>query len=215
MNHQRNFFRYKKYGIEMIEVIKHRFNNNHICYFILGKKKSKSKSSRTSCTRSSDSSDNSISTACLEQLIMKLKCQRNRNSTKRIYHSVWRRFNQFFIRLNVKPDTWEDRLILFVGYLVENKMKSGTIKSYISAIKSVLLDDGIEINEDRYLIRSLTKACSYRNDTFRTRLPICKGFLNLILNKVVNIVASTWHYSRQRIMECLEYVKWQRVIIQF
>ena len=75
----------------------------------------------------------------------------------------------FFIRLDHKPDNLEDRLTLFVGYLVENKKKSSTVRSYILAIKSVLKDDGIDLCEDRYLLTSLTSACKYKNDRVTTR----------------------------------------------
>ena len=51
------------------------------------------------------------------------------------------------------------------------------MKSYVSAIKSVLADEGITINENRYLVSSLTKACKLRNDVLQTRLPIRKGLL--------------------------------------
>ena len=113
----------------------------------------------------------------------KLKNNRNRNSTRKNYYCVWRKFNEFFIKLDRKPRTWEDRLILFVGYLVQNNRKSCTIKSYISAIKSVLAEDNIILNEDRFLLTSLTKACKLVNDKVRTRLPIQKGILNILIKE--------------------------------
>ena len=103
------------------------------------------------------------------------------------YHCVWRVFNEFFLRLDYKPKSWEDRLVLFVGYLVNEKKQSSTIKSYISAIKAVLKMDGIFINEDRYLLTSLTRACMLENDRVRTQLPIRKDMLLLILKNVSNI----------------------------
>ena len=44
----------------------------------------------------------------------------------------------FFVRLDSKPECWEDRLILYIGFLIEKNRRSSTIKSYISAIKAVL-----------------------------------------------------------------------------
>ena len=70
--------------------------------------------------------------------------------------------------------------MLFVGYLVEQKCKSSTIRSYILAIKSVLKDDGQELCEDQFLLTSLTKACKYQNDKVITRLPINEPLLALI-----------------------------------
>ena len=149
---------------------------------IVGNKKTKKKWSKDLSSMSS-----SISTAAIERIIEGLKCKRNRPSTNRMYYGVWKQFNEFFIRLENKPRTWEDRLTLFVGYLVNEKLKASTIRSYISGIKSVLMDDGIEINEDRYLLTSLTKACKYVNNGVRMRLPIQKGLLQLFLGEIDHI----------------------------
>ena len=75
------------------------------------------------------------------------------------------------MKLDKKPKTWEDRLTLFVGYLIETKKKSSTVKSYISAIKSVLIEDGREVHEDKFLFSSLTRACKLKNDRLFTKLP--------------------------------------------
>ena len=135
------------------------------------------------------SKSSSISTATIQRIIEDLKQKRNRASTNKMYYGVWKQFNEFFIRLDKKPSTWEDRLILFVGYLVEMK-KVSTVKSYISGIKSVLMNDGIEISENRYLITSLTKACKYVNCTVRTRLPIQKGLLHLLMDSIDELYGS-------------------------
>ena len=68
-----------------------------------------------------------------------------------------------------------------MGYLVEEKKQSQTIKSYISAIKKVLQEDNVTINDNRILLTSLTKACKLKNDKVRSRLPIQKGVLQIIL----------------------------------
>ena len=73
------------------------------------------------------------------------------------------------------------------GYLIENNKKSGTIKSYISAIKSVLHDDGVSISENRLLLNSLIKACKYKNDRVHTRLPIRRNLLKLLLDALDNL----------------------------
>ena len=98
----------------------------------------------------------------------------------------------FFIQLDRKPDNWEDRLTLFVGYLIENKRKC----SYISAIKAVLKQDGIELCEDKYLLSSLTRVCRKKNDHIITHLPINKNLLVpawkiFSMNKGNHI---WWHY---------------------
>ena len=100
------------------------------------------------------------------------------------YYAVWKSFNKFFVQLDVKPKTWEDRLVLFVGHLIQRKLKSNTIKSYISAIRSVLSDDDIELNVNQCLLTSLTKACKIVNDTVELKIPIKKPLLKINLQKI-------------------------------
>ena len=76
---------------------------------------------------------------------------------------------------------------MFVGYLIENNRRSSTIKSYISAIKSVLREDGEILNEDTFLLTSLTRACKFQNDTVRTLLPIRKGLLHLLYETIPRV----------------------------
>ena len=86
------------------------------------------------------------------------------DSTKRNYYSVWKNFNAFFVRLDRKPSTWENCLTLYIAYLIDNQKRSQTIRSYISAIRSVLREDGFVLNEDKFLLASLTRACKLKND---------------------------------------------------
>ena len=120
----------------------------------------------------------------MKLIIENLRTKANRSSTRRNYYSVWRTFNHFYLRLDVKPDSWEERLILFVGHLVNEKKKGGTIRSYICAIKYVLREDGVILNEDKYLLMALTKACRLVNNQVKTRLPIQKGMLALLVKEV-------------------------------
>ena len=55
------------------------------------------------------------------------------------------------------------------------------VKSYISAIKVVLLDNNIQINEDVYLLHSLMRACRIKYDRVNVRRPIQKDVLNILL----------------------------------
>ena len=98
------------------------------------------------------------------------------------------------MRLDFKPKTWEERLVLFVGFLIQNNRKSTTIRSYISAIKCVLRQDGEELNEDVYLLKSLTKACQLKNDKVHTQLPIRKGLIHLILANLLKIFSGDQSY---------------------
>ena len=64
---------------------------------------------------------------------------------------------------------------------MDGNRKSATIKSYISAIKSVLAEDGVILNNNKYLLNALTKACRLKNDKVQTRFPIQKGVLKILL----------------------------------
>ena len=137
---------------------------------------------KKSVTTSSTSSR--LSTAEIQAIVDRLRLQKHRSSTQKNYYTVWKLFAQFCLRLDVKPKYWEDRIVLFIGHLIHNKKQSSTVKSYLSAIRAVLQDDGIRLNEDLFLISSLTKACKYTNDRIRTRLPLQKSMLKAVLKLV-------------------------------
>ena len=132
-------------------------------------------------SRSGSSTNSSISTNEMKNMVEKLKMESKRTSTRKNYYCVWRTFNEFFIKLDVKPESWEERLTLFVAYLVKDNKKSQTIRSYISAIKSILREDDVILNENKYLLTAMTKACKLQNDHVRTRLPIKQRMLNMLL----------------------------------
>ena len=73
-------------------------------------------------------------------------------------------------------------------------MHSSSIKSYISAIKRILIDDGYEWRDKKVYLTALTKACKLVNDGVKTRLPITCGLLELIL------------FEFQRILDRQEYL---------
>ena len=129
----------------------------------------------------SQSTNSTISTKEIQEVIERMRNNQHRGSTKKNYHSIWKTFNQFILKLDHKPRNWEQRIILFVGYLIQQKHQSSTIRSYVSAIEAVLNYGNIKIREDVYLLSSLTKACWLVNDRVKTSLPIHKGILHLIL----------------------------------
>ena len=53
--------------------------------------------------------------------------------------NIWRQFNNFVISLDVKPDSWEARTTLYIAYLIDNGKQSASVKSYVSAIKKLLV----------------------------------------------------------------------------
>ena len=136
------------------------------------------------CSQSSSSSQSSrLSTRELWEVVDRLKWQKHRDSTRKNYYQVWKQFACFFQRLDYKPFQWEDRIVLFVGHLVNEKKQSSTVKSYLSAIRAVLKTDGVELNEDMFLVNALTRACKIKNDKIKQRKPITKGLLNRLVNE--------------------------------
>ena len=118
------------------------------------------------------------------EIVEKLKTQNKRKSTSATYLRVWRQFNNFIIQLDDMPITWEERTVLFIGHLVHKGVQSSSVKSYVSAIKSTLLDDGYQWEDNKVLINSLTRACKLKNDKIQTRLPIQCNLLELLLFEV-------------------------------
>ena len=130
---------------------------------ILGKRQKKS-------TVSSSSADSSISMKDMELILEHLKSQCNRSSTNRNYYSIWKKFNMFVLKLDIKPKTWEQRVSLYGAYLVNQGIQSSTLKSYISAIKCILCTDDHKHKWDdsSILLHTLTRACKIVNDTVQT-----------------------------------------------
>ena len=123
----------------------------------------------------------------MEGVLERLKSRRNRESTRANYLAIWRSFNVFLIKLDRKPDTWEERLSLFGAYLVNKGLQSSTIKSYFSAIKCILFDDGYECDGTKMLLNTLIKACKLANDRVKTRLPIQIRLMEILLFELQRI----------------------------
>ena len=102
-------------------------------------------------------------------------------STKANYHFVWQNFNKFVIHLDRIPRKWEEKVSLYCAFLSKNRVKSSTIKSYISAIKYKLVTDGYNWQNKLVAFTTLTKACKLKDDSVYIRLPINKNFLEVII----------------------------------
>ena len=122
-----------------------------------------------------------ISVIRMERIMERLKCMRNRSSTIKNYHNVWSNFNKFLLKLDKKPQIWEERVSMFGAYLVDQGIQSSTLKSYVSALKCILTNDGYEWDDNKVLLHSLTSSCKIVNDTIKTRFPIKIGLLELLL----------------------------------
>ena len=113
---------------------------------------------------SGSSTSSRISTGDIKLIIDKLLCNQHRSSTSKTYLRIWRQFNNFVINLDVRPKLWEDRVTLFIGHMIHRGLQSATVKTYVSAIKKILIDDGYPWDQNRVLLSSLTKSCRLIND---------------------------------------------------
>ena len=120
----------------------------------------------------------------MKHILEKLKGFKYRASTTENYLNMWRQFNKFLLKLDYMPHSWEERTALYGAYLVQSGIQSSTLKSYMSAIKSLLLDDNYNWNQDQMILNTLTRSCRMLNDTVKTRLPIHKYLLEMILFKL-------------------------------
>ena len=128
----------------------------------------------------------------MQQILDQLKQDTNRSSTKKVYYNVWKNFNKFLVRLDSIPKLWEDRVSLYCTYLiVEKNVQSQTIKTYVSAIKRVLTNDSYEWNDQLILLSALTRSCKLKNDCIKTRLPIQKQLLELLLLETEKLLSKS------------------------
>ena len=146
---------------------------------------------------SSGSTSSRISTKHINDILEDLLANQNRKSTARNYLSIWRQFNTFLIQLDTLPQFWEDRTSLFIAHLVQKGIQSGTIKSYVSGIKDMLVHVNYKWDDSKILLTSLTKACRLCNDHVTTRLPIHCGLLELLLFELERCLSKQWY------LECM------------
>ena len=166
--------------------------------------------SRNKGGNSSESSK--ISSQHMRSILDSLKGKGVRDTTNQNYLAVWRIFNKFLIRLDRRPDNWEERTLLFCAHLINSGSQSQTIKSYISAIKSILKVDGYEWDEAKALFSSLTRACKIHNDKLRVRLPIRRNLLEILLFELKRILTGQFYLQiLYRAMFCMAYYGLMRV----
>ena len=114
-----------------------------------------------------------------------MKYNQTRKSTTENYLCIWRNLNKFLLNLDEKLlGCWEEKTTLFGAYLIDCGIQSSTLKSYFSAIKHILKLDGYEWDDSKVLLSSLVRSCKIVNDRVKTRLPIQKGLLEMILFEV-------------------------------
>ena len=145
-------------------------------FFIDARKMGSKRSAKSNKTDTS-----TISSHHMQCPVERYLTQQNKSSTIKTYSNIWRQFNKFLCRLDNMPMSWENRTTLYIAYLIEEGYQSSTIKSYVSAIKKMLILDKYDWQDNEVLLASLTKACRIINDKVTTRLPIQHSLFETIL----------------------------------
>ena len=117
----------------------------------------------------------------MNDILEKQRYATTRSSTAKNYFNIWRKFNNFITKLDKVPDTWEQRLYLYLAFLIQSGSQSSTIKSYVSAIRKILWEDHYKLCTDALTLSALTKACKLKNDSLHIRRPIRTKLLEQIL----------------------------------
>ena len=150
----------------------------------------------------------------MTNILNRLQNRKTRTSTSDNYFGVWRQLNRFIINLDYKGCnlSWEERTALFSAYLVDGGVQSSTLKSYFSAIKHVLRQDGYEWNDKKLLLSSLVKSCKLVNDRVKIRLPIQKGLFEMLPFELQRHFDMQPYLERMyKAMFCLAYYGMMRV----
>ena len=117
----------------------------------------------------------------IQMIFERLKNSKNRKSTQKNYHCIWKILNKFLIQLDDIPVIWEQHICMFGTYLVNRGSQSATLRSYVSAIKNILRNEGIKIEDEKIMLGTLVRACKIENDKIYIRLPIKLNLLEALL----------------------------------
>ena len=112
---------------------------------------------RSKRTTRSSSQSSRILLKHLQQTAEKLRRQQRCHPSKRTYYQAWHNFNNFIIYLDGWPETWEERLVMFTTNLIEVGHPEPTIRSYVSAVKEILKEDGVEIDNNSVELTAIFK----------------------------------------------------------
>lgn len=105
-------------------------------------------------------------------------------STKEMYHRVWCNFNRFLLCFDDLPTTWEEKLVLYASFLADIGNASSTVASYMSAIRYVLRQDDVVLNDNSCKLASIIRACKLHNDVVSVRMLIGFNLHNLIVEEM-------------------------------
>lgn len=136
----------------------------------------------------SSSNDSLISAEYFEKVLEELELRAVEDSTLEVYMVAWRAINSFYCKLDNKPKPWEQRMSLFIAYMMKKRFEKATIQTYISGIKYVLRNIlHVDVDDNAFRFTALIKAARYKNNKVSLRMPIKLGLLNTILEEVENV----------------------------
>ena len=111
----------------------------------------------------SSSDGTKLSLDYLTHIAKKFKTQNRQPSTKHTYKQAWYNFNDFLICMDKMPDSWNDRICLFVPQLIVEKHPPPIIQSYVSAVKAILREEGVEIEDNSVALAALIHSAKHVN----------------------------------------------------
>ena len=121
----------------------------------------------------------------LKEIVERLKREQICPRSQRTYHHAWHNFSKFMVRLDERPDTWTDSLVYFTANLIVEGHPKPTIKSYVSAVKHVLQEDGIQLEDNSLALSALLKSTKYTVETGpQLRLPIQWNLVKILCDAI-------------------------------
>lgn len=132
--------------------------------------------------------DSLLSTEFFEKVLQELEFRAVEDSTMHVYMTAWRSMQDFYCRLDRKPKPWDQRMSLFIAYMIKKRFEKATIQTYISGIKYVLRNIlHINVDDNAFRFTALIKSARYKNNKINLRMPIKINLLNRILDEVEKI----------------------------
>lgn len=133
----------------------------------------------------SSSSDSKIDLEYFTRVIVERNMQKDVGpASKDSYHGIFRNFIDFLNIFNTVPERWEDKIVLYTTFLADNIYEEATIRSYLSAIRHELKQDGVILHEDRCKLEAIIRSSRYKNKGKRDRQGISQQMLHHLLDQV-------------------------------
>ncbi len=138
--------------------------------------------------------------AVLRELSEQLKRMSLRESTKQTYAAAWKRFVGFAARLDQHVATWDERLLLFVTYLADAGITSGTIHTYVTGIRFQLRCEGVQMIQDTFALTRVLRGAAKFHQKFSLKLPVT---LHLLHRLVPLLPVCTYDRYERSLMETI------------